>query len=203
FAQIAQALAIDGIAIIIGVEPEPRLEGDGGEKMRDGVVDVRLQARRKLAIVGRLRRALARFEIDARVARQAREAVDAVALQRHPMGPQVAVFQHEAMQPEFLGHLQRAAVARQRVVEGDDGVDFLAPLHATEETLPIAVAPAIDDAGMGGRLQILAALADSAVNLAPGNLNLPRQSAEKRTKWGPYEKKDRHWLSHPCSRAQN
>ncbi len=181
---IADPLAIDGVAVIIGVEPQRRLEGDGGQEVGYGVGDVGFQTRRKLAAVGRLGRALARFEIDFGIARQAREAVDAVSLQRHPMRPQIAVLQYETVQAEFLGDFERPAIARQGVVECDDGVNFFAPHHAANEPLPVAVAMPIDDPAVGGGLQILAALADSAIDFAARSLDLPRQDGEKKDQMG-------------------
>ena len=200
-AHIAVALAIDGIAVIIGVEAEHGLEGDGREEVGDGVDDVRTQAGREILGLDRRRGGLARFEIDLRIARQARKAVDAVALQRDPVRAQIAVFEHETVKAQFLRDFERAAVARQGVVERDDGGDFLAPHDAPDEPLPVAVAAAVDHPATARGLQILPALADSAQSLAARRLNLLRKPRKEGTERGADEKKYGHAMSHPCYRA--
>ena len=197
FADVAKALAIDGIAVIFGVEPEERLERDRGEEVVDRVDDVRPQARREIARIAGLRRALTRFQIDLGIARQAREAVDAVALQRDPMRTQVAIFQHEAVQAKLLGHFERAAIPGQSIVESNDRIDFVATHCAAQEPLPVAVAMAIENAAMAWSLKEFAAFADRAEGDAARRLDLARQPREEGTKRGADEKKDRHPLSHP------
>ena len=122
-------------------------------------------------------RRLRGLQIDLGIARQAREAVDPVALERHPMRAQISVLQHETVQSELFCDFERGAIARQGVVESDDRVDLVAPHDAADEPLPVAVVTAIEDPAMTRRLEIFAALANRAQHIAARGLDLLRPTA--------------------------
>ena len=173
----------------VGVEVKERGQRDAPGEMEYGVVDMMAFAEFECFV--RPRRPRFGGEKGG-IGRQRGMAVDAIAIECDPEGPQISVFQDISRNVEAFGRLQRPTGARQGVVERDDAVDFQRPDLPPDERFPIPAIGRAPNAIRARRRHELAAFDHDPKNLASRHLEGLGQLAKDRSERSIDEKQSSH-----------